>query len=224
MLKPIKDNTSGLIYGCCGAWKRKWGEMMNYLYHYFERKSGPFMTLTALPIKKSREILYAKRDAGSFANPDIEGFLQKRYARDKQLRDAFIARGGLPQRMTPVYMMLGEHRQWESAYNEPVVIRIPLEAFDPKTISFTYGDSFAILNPMLFNKEDYWNKVYFADEILKVIAHYGLPPYVEYDFKRSIYPTDKSIDHHLKYVEAHVWSDHILNQYRNKWLADNPLK
>ena len=61
-----------------------------------------------------------------------------------------------------------------------------------------------------------------ADEILEVIARLGFPPHVEYDFKLGIYPADKHINNHLKYVEAHVWSDDVLNQYRSRWLADNP--
>ena len=71
-------------------------------------------------------------------------------------------------------MMLGEHRQWESAYDEAAVVKIPLKEFAGERVSFTYG---------------------------------------EYDFKRSIYPTDKPINHHLKYVEAHVWDDDVLARY-----------
>ena len=172
------------------------------------------MTLTELPIEEARQILIKKKNSGKFGNPDIEGFLQNRYNRDKQLREIFIEHGGKPQRAVPIYMMLGEHRQWESAYENPAVIKIPLKEFDPLTVSFTYGDSFAIFNPKLFGEEEYWNKIYFADEILEVVERLGFPPHVEYDFKRSIYPTDKHINHHLKYVEAHVWDDEVLNKYR----------
>jgi len=90
-------------------------------------------------------------------------------------------------------------------------------------VSFSYGDSFAVFNPALFGAEEYWNKLYFADEILEVINRNGFPPYVEYDFKRGIYPTDKSINHHLKYVEAHVWDDEVINKYRIKWMQGNGL-
>ena len=140
--------------------------------------------------------------------------MQNRYNADFRLRERFIAIGGKPKRTAPIYMMLGEHKQWESAYEEPAVIKIPLRKFARESVSFMYGDSFAIFNPQLFGKEEYWNKVYFADEILQIIKRYGFPPYVEYDFKRSIYPTDKHINHHLKYVEAHVWDDETLNKYR----------
>lgn len=191
------------------------------LYHYFERDFGPFMPLTALPMEEAKKILMSQRAAGKPVNPDIDGFLQKRYDRDKQLRDVFIAHGGQPKRTPPVYMMLGEHRQWESAYETPAVIKIPLKEFDRMAVSFTYGDSFAIFNPALLGEEEYWNRIYFADEIMEVIRHYGFPPHIEYDFKRGIYPKDKHINHHLKYVEAHVWDDEIISKYRAEWLAHN---
>lgn len=192
-----------------------------YLYHYFERSFGPFRPLTALPMEEARQILLEQRAAGQFRNPDIEGFLRKRYERDEKLRDVFISHGGRPVRIAPIYMMLGEHRQWESAYDAPTVLKIPLDEFDRLTVSFTYGDSFAIFDPTLTGDEEYWNRLYFADEILDVIGRHGFPPYVEYDFKRGIYPKDKHINHHLKYVEAHVWSDDVLDRYRSKWMDEN---
>ena len=186
-----------------------------YLYHYFERDMGPFRAFTEVPIEQARQILTERKAAGKPGNPDIEGFLQKRYGRDAQLRDAFIRHGGRPQRANPYYMFLGEHRQWESACEHPACVKIPLRAFDPLTVSFTYGDSFAVFNPALFGPEEYWGKVYFADEMLELIGRIGLPPHVEYDFKRGIYPKDKHINNLLKYVEAHVWSDEVVELYRD---------
>jgi len=184
------------------------------LYHYYEKSIGPFRTLTALPMAEARTILLAQRAEGKPVNPDIDGFLQKRYDRDKQLRDMFIDRGGQPTRTAPVYMMLGAHAQWATAYGEPAVVQIPLDAFPRESISFTYGDSFAALNPALFGEEEYWGKLYFANEIQDVIARHGFPPQVDYDFKRGIYPKDKHITQHRLYVEAHVWSDEVLDKYR----------
>ena len=193
-----------------------------FLHHYCERSFGPFTPFTALPIEEARQILIARKEAGTFGNPDIEGFLKNRYGADKRLYDTFVAHGGQPKTKIPIYMMLGAHEQWASAYNNPAVIKIPLDEIDPMTVSFTYGDSFAVFNPALFGEEEYWNNIYFVDEMLKIVDHYGYPPYVEYDFNRGIYPTDKHINHHLKYVEAHIWDDKLLNKYREKWLAENP--
>ena len=188
-----------------------------FLYHYFEQRYGPFASLTARPMEEARAILLAQKAAGHTINPDMEGFLKKRYNAEQALFDMFTARGGRPQRQVPVYMTLGKHKQWASAYEEPAVIKIPLAAVDPLAVSFTYGDSFAVMNPALFGTEEYWNQIYFADEMLAVIKRNGWPPYVDYDFKRGIYPADNPINHCLKYVEAHVWDDALLRRYRAKW-------
>ena len=191
---------------------------MTYLYHYFERAFGPFKSIADRPLEEAREILLAEKAAGKPINPDLEGYLQKRYNRDRQLREAFLLRGGQPQRTAPVFMVLGQQDcQWASAYENPDSIQIPLEEFDPLTISFTYGNSFAVLSPALFGPEEYWGQVYFADEILGVIERHGYPPHVEYDFKRKIFPKDKPIDQHLLFVEAHVWSDEVVGRYREAW-------
>jgi len=55
-------------------------ENESFLYHYFERKVGPFLTLSALSIEDTRETLIAKKNAGQFGNLDIEDFLKKRWA------------------------------------------------------------------------------------------------------------------------------------------------
>ena len=167
-------------------------------------------------MEEARQVLLAKKAAGKFGNPDIDGFLQKRYGRDRMLREAFIAHGGKPQRDAPFYMTFGRpDRQWASAYEHPARVKIPLKEFDPPTISFTYGQSFAVFNPALSGPEEYWNKIYFADEILGVIERNGYPPKVKYDFKRRIFPKDKPINDHLLYVEAHIWSDEVVGRYRS---------
>jgi hypothetical protein len=173
-----------------------------FLYRYYEQSESPFLSMTELPMEQVREMLIALQKAGKFGNPNIEAFLKKRYDRDTMLRDAFIRHGGKPERSSPIYFFLGEHRQWASAFEEPAVIKIPLDEFDPKMVSFTYGDSFAVFNPALYGSEEYWGKIYFANEILEVIERNGYPPYIEYDFKRGIYPKDKNINEHLKYIEA----------------------
>jgi len=189
-----------------------------YLYHYFERDMGPFRAFTELPVEEARQILTERKAAGKIGNPDIEGFLQKRYGREQLVREAFVQHGGRPQRAVPYYMMFDRpHRQWRSAYEHPAVVKIPLSEFDPLTVSFTYGDSFAVFNPALYGGEEYWGKVYFADEILGVIARHGYPPHVRYDFKRGIYPKGVHINDTLRYVEAHVWSDEVVERYRERW-------
>ena len=184
------------------------------LYHYYERSIGPFRMITELPMDAAKALLLQKSAEGKFHHPNIDGFLARRYDHDRRLREAFIKRGGKPTRTAPIYMMLGAHPQWESAYDEAAVIKIPLDAFARAHVSFTYGDSFAVFDPILYRDKEYGQRVYFADEILALIERLGMPKHVDYDFKRGIYPTDMPINHHLKYVEAQVWDDTVIDRYR----------
>jgi hypothetical protein len=81
------------------------------------------------------------------------------------------------------------------------------------TVSFTYGDSFAVFNAALNTGEDYWGKTFFYDDILKRIDKYGLPEDPPYHMGKRIFPKDKHINQCLKFIEAHVWRDDVLNKF-----------
>ena len=82
-----------------------------FLYRYYEKNSDPFLTLTSLPFEEARALFLTKKAAGEQIPPNIDTFLQKRYDRDKILREAFVARGGNPVRTSPIYMMRSEERR-----------------------------------------------------------------------------------------------------------------
>jgi hypothetical protein len=180
-----------------------------HLYHYYERRCPPFMTLTALPYDKARETLIAINTR----IPDIDNFLTRRYAAEENLRNQFKARGGKPQLSAPIYMTLGPNKGMTTWFNKPAVIKIPFCEFDPLTVSFTYGDSMPVFKPELNTGEEWWGKVYFYNEIIALLEKYGLPEDPEYDMNGGIYPKGKFIRDYLKYIEAHVWSNDVLGKY-----------
>jgi hypothetical protein len=104
-------------------------------------------------------------------------------------------------------------------YNEPAYIKIHISEFDPETISFTYGDMFPAFNPELDDGMEYRSNVYFYDEILQLIKKYGYPEKVKYSIKDAVYPKSAPINHFLKYIEAHVWSDDVPEKYKKQWRA-----
>ena len=108
-----------------------------FLFHYYNRDFKPFKSLTELPFEEAKQILLQQKADGKFRHPNIDVFLQKRYDRDRKLRKMFLARGGNPQRTVPIYMMLGEHKQWASAYENPAVIKIRLSF--PKRLNETWA-------------------------------------------------------------------------------------
>lgn len=187
---------------------------MEDLYHYFDRERGPFRSLTALPYAQARAVLLAKqaRDPRS-VNLRIDWYLSRRYADEKTVRDRFIAIGGKPVRSAPVYCTLGPNENMKTWFDNAGCIRMPVSAFDPDTVSFTYGDMFAVFNPALDTGEEWWGRVYRYEEILRLIEAYGLPEDPAYDMKRRVFPKGKPINQRLKYIEAQVWSDEALERW-----------
>ena len=188
---------------------------MEYLYHYFDKTKGPFRTLTALPFDEAAAILHAKqKENPRSVNPRIDWFLTRRYADEKAVRDQFIAIGGKPVRTAPVYFTLGPNEGMKTWFDNLGIIKIPVSAFDLDTVSFTYGDMFAVFNPVLNTGEEWRDKVCRYEEIKQLIKRCGWPEDPAYDMKNCVFPKGKPINHYLKYIEAHVWSDAVLDRYR----------
>lgn len=186
-----------------------------YLYHYYEKSCEPFRTITSMQFEEAAALLRAWRaDNPSSGQTTVEWYLNRRYEMEKKVHDAFITIGGRPVRTAPVYFTLGANENMKTWYNNPVYIRIPISEFDIDTVSFTYGDMFPVFNPRLNTGEEWWGQVYKYDRILNLIDKYGYPEDPDYDMKKRIFPKDKSIGSYLKYIEAHVWSDEVLDKYR----------
>ena len=189
----------------------------NYLYHYYEKSWEPFRTITALPYDEALETLRIRRqDQPSSGVRSPEWYLDRRYEMEKTVRDKFIENGGKPIRTAPVYFTLGANRGMQTWYNNPTYIRIPINEFTLETVSFTYGDMFPVFSPSLNAGEEWREQVYSYDGILKLIIKYGFPEDPEYNMKERYFPfpEGKNIGMYLKFIEAQVWSDTVLDKYR----------
>lgn len=182
-----------------------------HLYHYYEKSLPPFRTITSLPFEEAAAILRTRQaEDPTSTNPNIEWFLNRRYEMEKAVRNKFIAIGGKPVSTAPMYCTLGANDNMKTWFQDVAYIRIPISEFDLDTVSFTYGDMFAVFNPLLNTGEEWWEQVYRYEDILKLIDKYGYPEDPEYDMKNRIFPKDKPINQYLKYIEAHVWNDMYL--------------
>ena len=187
---------------------------INYLYHYYNKDEPPFRTLTSLAYNEAKVVICSELPEN--AKFDVDNFLEKRYERDKLLREKFISIGGKPIRTSPVYFTLGPNEGMKTWFNKPDWIKIPFIDFDPLTVSFTYGDSFAVFNPSLNTGEEWWGNIYFYDKMQQLIEKYGFPEDPLYDMQKRIFPKDKHINNYLKFIEAHIWSDETLSKYCKK--------
>lgn len=176
-----------------------------YLYHYYDKETGPFKNLSDVSIEEANEILHSI----SSRKPHVQcakrqaTYMRKRLYYENILRCEFEKKGGIIRRNSPHYMVV-EHSPWLSTwYDNSAYIKIPIEEFDVRTISFTYGDSHPTFSERVNDGKEYRKKLYTYEEILPVIEKYGLPQEWNDDGK---YGPER-------YVEAHIWSDEVIGQF-----------
>jgi len=178
------------------------------LYHFYDRRTGPFRSLTKLKPEEAKAVLEKIRAErpDSFCAQRDEEYVEKRRNCEAVLRREFEAKGGVMEIESPHYMVLGYSPWLYSWYEQPEFIKIPVEEFDLKTVSFTYGDSMPTFSDRVKDGKEYRKKLYTYDEILEVIAKYGMPQEWNDDGKQG--PE--------RYIEAHVWSDKTIKKYLEK--------
>jgi hypothetical protein len=177
-----------------------------YLYHYYDKRSGPFKSITALSESEAKEVFDRVRAErpGSFGAQRDETYIEKRRSCEALIRNEFIKKGGIVE-VDPPYYMVVEHCPWlYSWYEEPDYIKIPIEEFDLKKISFTYGDSMPTFSPRVNDGKEYRKRLYTYEEILGIIDKYGLPQ--EWNADGTHGPE--------RYIEVHVWSEEVIRKFR----------
>ena len=178
-----------------------------YLYHYFDVRTGPFKSLTSIPQEEAREVIEkikAERPDSLCAQRNDE-YVKRRHNCETMLREAFAAKGGIMEIDSPHYMVLGYSPWLSTWFEECDYIKIPVDDFDLRTVSFTYGDSMPTFSDKVNDGKEYRKKVYMYDEILELIDKYGMPQEWNDDGK---YGPER-------YIEAHVWSDKVIEKYKS---------
>lgn len=176
-----------------------------YLYHFYDKRTGPFRSLTRLTADEAGKVMKKIRDErpDSMCAQRNDLYIGKRLNCEAILRREFSAKGGVIEIDSPYYMVV-EYSPWlYSWYEQPAYVKIPIEEFDLNTVSFTYGDSMPAFSDKVNDGKEYRKKVYTYDEILELISRYGLPQ----DWN------DDGAHGPERYVEAHVWSDRTLKKY-----------
>lgn len=179
-----------------------------FLYHYYDRDIGPFKNLSDLSSENAQNVLLniSKTKPGALCNKRSTDYMEKRFYYENILREEFIKKGGIIKRNAPHYMVV-EHSPWLSTwYENSSFIKIPIEEFDLRTVSFTYGDSHPTFSDRVNDGKEYRKKLYTYDEILQIIDKYGLPQDWNDDGKQG--PE--------RYIEAHIWSDDVIGKYLDK--------
>jgi hypothetical protein len=181
----------------------------NFLYHYFEKERGPFLSLSNLSDNEAHKIgedLKEENNIFTKRNPDGQYMFYRRLIEDR-IYSLFIENGGKPARKTPHYFIIGECHRCKSWYKGGDYIKIPIEKFDMNTVSFTYSDSFPTFDPSHGDKSEYRQRIYTYNEILEIIKKFGFPQNVPW--------TDDTPYWQPGYVEAQVWNNIPVDEYEN---------
>lgn len=176
-----------------------------YLYHYFDKRSGPFRSLTALSEAEAFDVLEKikiERPDSLTAGRDRD-YITKRMNCERTVRSEAANKGIIMDIASPYYLVV-EHSPWLATwFEDPGVIKIPIEEFDTRKLSFTYGDSMPTFSPLITDGKEYRKKVYTYEEILDIIAGYGLPQ--DWNNDGSQGPE--------RYIEVQVWTDEPIRRY-----------
>lgn len=176
----------------------------HYLFHYYDESTGPFRNLSDLTPESAETVLRGIREQKKgFASQRSADYLQIRHSLEQKARELFIAKGGQPVRQQPHYMTLGRCPWLLEWYPEGRELAIPVAAFTPERVSFTYGDLFPTMRYP--DNKPYREQVYTLQEILEVVREYGLPQ--KWNATGDLGPE--------RYVEVQVWEEPpgILQKY-----------
>ena len=191
--------------------------MKNYLTYYYTKGTEPFRSLSALPDDEAIRVMEALYEEfhdsilfERFKNP--VGYLKERRNTEYWVREAFMMKGGTPQAVYPISMVLGESAWITRHAPDPArhgELRIPLAIFQESDVSFTFPDSMVsywlgLEKPAPYYLPDYHGRVFTRAEILAIVAERGLP---EATWNVQL-PPDLGT-----YIEAQVWNHALLRQF-----------
>lgn len=179
--------------------------MQMILTHYHHSDDQPFQTLSALAEDEALNTISNLRGRTGavydrFSNP--QKYLRRRQETEGWIRQEFTRKGGQPVAAYPQYFVV-ERAIWiEEGFNgQSSAIQIPLSAFNPEQVSFTYPDS--MISYWLRNQTDeefyhpeYHGQVFVLSEICKIIDEFGVPD--------EEWRTDGTRKYDL-FIEAQVW-------------------
>ncbi|HET9911223.1 MAG TPA: hypothetical protein VFQ13_04990 [Anaerolineales bacterium] len=197
--------------------------MIDYLVYLYKSGTEPFRTLSTLPEEDAIRIMQSLYRAGSIfweRFEDPAGYLRLRKQIEQYVRQAFIAKGGMPREPHPIYMAFGRTRWMLDCLDAVTLattteIEVPLSWFEECDVSFTYPDS--MVSFLLANEKesayylpDYYGKVFTLSEIRSIVATNGLPGEKWGTNLPGSMPN---------YIEAQVWNHEPLLEYKQPFLA-----
>ena len=175
------------------------------LTHYHHLNDRPFQTLSSLSDEAALIAISSLQERNGavyqrFSEP--VKYLSQRRETENWLRDEFVKKGGQPSVKYPQYFVIDRSAWIEEGYNgQSKAVQLPISAFNPDRVSFTYPDSMISYwlksqTEQAFYHPQYHGKVFGLSEIDRVIDLYGIPD--------REWQTDLTRKYDL-FIEAQVW-------------------
>jgi hypothetical protein len=194
--------------------------MIDRLIHLYKRGTEPFRTLSALREEESISIMKSLYQAGSIFWERFEdpiAYLRLRKQIEQSIREAFIAKGGMPREAHPIYMAFGRTRWMQTSLDAVTLattteIEVPISLFQECDVSFTYPDSMVSFLLAREKHPDYYlpdfhGIVFTLSEIRCIIESSGLPGEKWGTNLPGSMPN---------YIESQVWNHAPLIEYRQQ--------
>lgn len=174
--------------------------------HNYDPSRGIGKNICNLPVDQAELVLEDIRASGT--RKIKPNYLERRIVveswliaeRHKKLGETALGR--------PIYFFLGDFADGKDP-SRPSSLTMPLSAFAPEALTFTYPDSMASL-PIAtqdcheFHRKEYHVHVFTFSEIKSVVAQFGLPG------NRWMHDPSMAYD---KFIEVQVWDDRPIKHF-----------
>ena len=152
-------------------------EFPDVVTHNFDPDRGPFHNICGLSEAAAEQILDEIRASGRRSIK--ANYLPRRLAVEEWLIAEKIRKLCPTQLDRPIYFFLGNFADGVDR-SRPNSIVMPLSAFSPEVLTFTYPDSMASLplsqhDDHLAHRKDHHGEVFTLAEIRAVVAKFGMP-------------------------------------------------
>ena len=121
-----------------------------YIVNYCHPNCKPLQNIMRLPEKqafeKAGELARKNPETNAFYRfADFENYYPRRLKADSIIYRLFIELGGKPKEKHPLSFALQDSRYLDNWFGNGIITRIPLKDIPDEYISFTYGDSSAMI-------------------------------------------------------------------------------
>lgn len=169
-----------------------------YIVHYCHPNCVPFQNIMRLPkesaFKKAKEFAKNNPETQAFYRfADFENYYPRRLKADDIIYTSFVALGGKPKEKHPLSFVLNGSEYLNKWFGNGTIRKLPLVDIPSGQISFTYGDSSAMIEK--------------TGKILLITKEMLFDEITHYQGTLDEYMSD--IEKQYCYIEAQLWCDDL---------------